>query len=85
MAHKCPRLPVPVIPGPDFVRIRKICVPSYVINVSREPLILTLIIMVQAIVNDVVVAESSETRFVEGNHYFPPESIKVVLTLSDTT
>jgi uncharacterized protein (DUF427 family) len=41
--------------------------------------------MVQAIVNEVVVAESSETVFVEGNHYFPPESIKVVLTLSATT
>ncbi|KAI9465411.1 DUF427-domain-containing protein [Lactarius psammicola] len=41
--------------------------------------------MVQAIVNDVVVAESSDTAFVEGNHYFPPESIKVVLAISDTT
>ncbi|KAN0125476.1 protein of unknown function (DUF427) domain containing protein [Lactarius tabidus] len=41
--------------------------------------------MVQAIVNGVVVAESSDTAFVEGNHYFPSESIKSVLTISDTT
>ncbi|KAH9080437.1 DUF427-domain-containing protein [Lactarius deliciosus] len=41
--------------------------------------------MVRATVNDVVVAESSDTAFVEGNHYFPPESIKVVLSISDTT
>ena len=30
---------------------------------------------VRAIWNGVVLAESSETRVVEGNHYFPPESI----------
>ncbi len=31
---------------------------------------------VQAVWNGVVLAESNETRVVEGNHYFPPESIK---------
>ena len=30
----------------------------------------------KAIWNDVVVAESDETIVVEGNHYFPPSSIK---------
>ncbi|SRR6266702_1340976 len=49
---------------------------------SSYPLTIT---MVRAIVNDVVVAESSDTAFVEGSHYFPPESIKVVLSISDTT
>jgi uncharacterized protein (DUF427 family) len=32
--------------------------------------------MPKAIWNDVVIAESDETKMVEGNHYFPPESIK---------
>ena len=41
--------------------------------------------MVQAIYNDVVIAESSDTVFVEGNHYFPADSVKVVLVISDTT
>jgi uncharacterized protein (DUF427 family) len=41
--------------------------------------------MVKVIVNDTVVAESSETVFIEGNHYFPPEAIKVDLSISDTT
>jgi uncharacterized protein (DUF427 family) len=31
--------------------------------------------MVKAIWNEVVLAESDETRVVEGNHYFPPESV----------
>lgn len=31
--------------------------------------------MVKAIWNDVVIAESDQTEVVEGNHYFPPESI----------
>lgn len=31
--------------------------------------------MVKAIWNDSVLAESNETTFVEGNHYFPPDSI----------
>ena len=30
---------------------------------------------IQAIWNDVVIAESDETQVVEGNHYFPPASI----------
>ena len=30
----------------------------------------------KAIWNNIVVAESDATRVVEGNHYFPPESIK---------
>lgn len=30
----------------------------------------------RAIWNDVVVAESDDTVIVEGNHYFPPESLK---------
>jgi len=40
---------------------------------------------VKAIINDTVVAESSDTVFIEGNHYFPPESIKADLLISDTT
>lgn len=32
--------------------------------------------MVQAIWNDTVVAESDETVVVDGNHYFPPHSVK---------
>lgn len=31
--------------------------------------------MTKAIWNDVVLAESSHTEMVEGNHYFPPQSI----------
>lgn len=30
----------------------------------------------KAVWNDHVIAESTQTRVVEGNHYFPPESIK---------
>lgn len=45
----------------------------------------TLTTMVQAIYNDTVIAESSDTVFVEGNHYFPTESVKIVLSISDTT
>jgi uncharacterized protein (DUF427 family) len=41
--------------------------------------------MVKAIVNNTVIAESSETVYIEGNHYFPPEAIKVDLSISDTT
>ncbi|KAH9989685.1 hypothetical protein BJV74DRAFT_837834 [Russula compacta] len=41
--------------------------------------------MVKAIFNGIVVAESSNTAFVENNHYFPSEDIKVDLVLSDTT
>ncbi|PJF22534.1 MAG: hypothetical protein CUN56_05490 [Phototrophicales bacterium] len=32
--------------------------------------------MPKAIWNGVVIAESDHTEIVEGNHYFPPESIK---------
>lgn len=32
--------------------------------------------MARAIWNDVVIAESDKTVLVEGNHYFPPESVK---------
>lgn len=32
--------------------------------------------MVTAIWNDVVVAESNDTVVVEGNHYFPPDSVR---------
>jgi len=31
--------------------------------------------MMKAIWNDVVLAESNKTEVVEGNHYFPPESL----------
>jgi uncharacterized protein (DUF427 family) len=31
--------------------------------------------MVKAIWNDTVIAESDETVVVEGNHYFPPDSL----------
>jgi uncharacterized protein (DUF427 family) len=41
--------------------------------------------MVKVIFSDTVVADSSETVFIEGNHYFPPEAIKVDLSISDTT
>lgn len=30
----------------------------------------------KAIVNDQVIAESNHTEVVEGNHYFPPSSVK---------
>ena len=40
----------------------------------------------KAVWNDKVVAESDETVFIEGNHYFPPESVdKAFLTNSDLT
>lgn len=32
--------------------------------------------MVKVTVGGVVVAESNETKIVEGNHYFPPDSVK---------
>ncbi|KAI0260199.1 hypothetical protein BC834DRAFT_832137 [Gloeopeniophorella convolvens] len=41
--------------------------------------------MVQAVHNGTVVAESSNTVFVEGNHYFALEDIKVDLAISETT
>ncbi|MCH5598930.1 DUF427 domain-containing protein [Niabella ginsengisoli] len=30
----------------------------------------------KAVFNDVVIAESDETILLEGNHYFPPKSLK---------
>ncbi len=42
--------------------------------------------MVKAVWNGVTIAESSETVMVEGNHYFPLESVKSeVLRPSSTT
>ena len=42
--------------------------------------------MVQAIWHDTVIAESDETVVVEGNHYFPPSSVKTeFFTPVDTT
>lgn len=42
--------------------------------------------MPRAIWNDTVIAESDDTVVVEGNHYFPPDSIaEGVLVDSDTT
>ena len=32
--------------------------------------------MAKAIWNETVIAESNETRIVDGNHYFPPDAIK---------
>ena len=32
--------------------------------------------MAKALWNDAVIAESADTKMVEGNHYFPPESVK---------
>ena len=41
--------------------------------------------MVKASLNGVVLAESDNTVVVEGNHYFPPDSVNTsVLTRSDT-
>ncbi|HQT67399.1 MAG: hypothetical protein B7Z78_02870 [Rhodospirillales bacterium 20-60-12] len=42
--------------------------------------------MVKAVWNDVVIAESDATVVVEGNHYFPAESVDAaLLTPSSTT
>ncbi|MDJ0354300.1 DUF427 domain-containing protein [Pseudarthrobacter sp. PH31-O2] len=42
--------------------------------------------MYQAIWNDVVLAETDTTTRVEGNHYFPPDSLKsVYFNVSPTT
>ena len=42
--------------------------------------------MVKAVWNDTVLAESDNTEVVEGNHYFPPQSIHAeFFTDSDTT
>jgi uncharacterized protein (DUF427 family) len=44
--------------------------------------------MVKVTLNGTVVAESSDTAFVENNHYFPLEAIKLAkddLFISETT
>ena len=42
--------------------------------------------MVRAIWNGAVIAESNSTEVVEGNHYFPPDSVsRELLQPSDTT
>jgi uncharacterized protein (DUF427 family) len=33
--------------------------------------------MVKAILNGITIAESENTEVVEGNHYFPPESVQM--------
>ncbi len=39
----------------------------------------------KAIWNNEVVAESSETIVIEGNHYFPPDSVKKDLLVESST
>lgn len=41
--------------------------------------------MVKVSLNDTVLAESEETVVVEGNHYFPPESIQTPLFVKSET
>jgi len=41
--------------------------------------------MVKVIVNDTVVAESTNTVTVEGNFYFPPEDVKKEFFSDSTT
>lgn len=41
--------------------------------------------MAKAVYNGTVIAESDETKVVEGNHYFPPESVKSDLLLDSDT
>ncbi|KAJ3796681.1 hypothetical protein GGU11DRAFT_685301, partial [Lentinula aff. detonsa] len=42
--------------------------------------------VMKAILNGVVLAESEDTKVIEGNHYFPPESVKKdYFTDSDTS
>lgn len=42
--------------------------------------------MPKAVFNDTVIAEYGDTILLEGNHYFPPESVKMqYLRLSDTS
>ncbi len=41
--------------------------------------------MVKAIYNDTIIAQSDQTRVVEGNHYFPPDAVvKEHFVQSDT-
>ena len=41
--------------------------------------------MVKAVWNDTVIAETEETEIVEGNHYFPPESLSKEYFLESDT
>lgn len=69
------RLFPPITCTNDFVPPRPLC---YAHHIST---------MVKVIIkgSDTVVAEASETVYIEGNHYFAPEAIKVDLSISDTT
>jgi len=46
------------------------------VNILELYLFLEKTLRMRAIWNNVLVAESEETIIVEGNHYFPPSSIK---------
>jgi uncharacterized protein (DUF427 family) len=41
--------------------------------------------MTRALWNDTLIAESDDTVVVEGNHYFPPESVKSDLLVASNT
>jgi len=41
--------------------------------------------MPKALWNGEVIAESDETKVVEGNHYFPPDSVKKEFLVESTT
>lgn len=42
--------------------------------------------MAKAIFNDAIIAESNDTILLEGNHYFPPETVNMdYLKFSDTS
>lgn len=41
--------------------------------------------MAKAIWNDVVIAESDQTIMVEGNHYFPPDSVNLEYLVDSST
>lgn len=41
--------------------------------------------MARAVWNGTVIAESDNTEIVEGNHYFPPESVKMELLSTSET
>lgn len=41
--------------------------------------------MARALWNDTLIAESDDTVVVEGNHYFPPESVNADLLIPSTT
>lgn len=41
--------------------------------------------MPKVMINDIVIADSDKTVLVEGNHYFPPESVKRELLTNSPT